>query len=179
MFILVVGFLLIVSNCYGQRYYHNYPGQRYYFVYPTIDYPKYYRHYSNRNHDYNQHPPMYLIEREKVNQPVNQQSYYPVANYKSGQRYKQPPHYLDYDDNDHHDDNNQRHNQPIRPHVRFFGQPAPYAHTHDNFDKETTIDEIQSKKINPIPHAFNPALRSSLTRLQQNEANYHRIKNPR
>lgn len=54
-----------------------------------------------------------------------------------------------------------------------FGQPG-YDHTHDNFDRETTSDELISKRLNPIPHILNPGIRRGVTGLQHIEARYHR-----
>uniref|UniRef100_T1KWG4 Secreted protein n=1 Tax=Tetranychus urticae TaxID=32264 RepID=T1KWG4_TETUR len=56
---------------------------------------------------------------------------------------------------------------------RQYGQPADFAHSHDNFDREKTSDEIISARINPLPHIFNPGLRRGLTGLQHIEARYH------
>ena len=56
---------------------------------------------------------------------------------------------------------------------RQYGQPAEFAHSHDDFDREKTSDEIISARINPLPHIFNPGLRGGLTGLQHIEARYH------
>uniref|UniRef100_T1KFV7 Uncharacterized protein n=1 Tax=Tetranychus urticae TaxID=32264 RepID=T1KFV7_TETUR len=57
---------------------------------------------------------------------------------------------------------------------RKFGEPADFAHSHDNFDREKTSDEIISARINPLAAIINPGLRRGLTGLQHVEARYHK-----
>lgn len=60
-----------------------------------------------------------------------------------------------------------------------YGQPAPGSHTHDNFDREKTSDEVISARINPLPHFFNRVgIRRGLTTLQQIEARYNQKPHP-
>lgn len=59
------------------------------------------------------------------------------------------------------------------PIKRHYGQPNPYANSNDRFDKELTPEEIESARINPLPHVFNPLIRKGVTGLQQIEARYH------
>uniref|UniRef100_T1K5L7 Uncharacterized protein n=1 Tax=Tetranychus urticae TaxID=32264 RepID=T1K5L7_TETUR len=168
----------IFQNCYTQRFYHYYPN-RYRFVYPMIDYQKYRRPVNYHDYHQDQFHPVYLND----DQESFKNDYYPILKNYKGNRYKKPPHYLDENVNYGYDyeanqPNYDNHQEPIEPHVRFFGQPAPFAHSHDNFDKETTADEVISRRINPLPHSFNPALRSSITRLQHIEANQQKSGQP-
>lgn len=54
-----------------------------------------------------------------------------------------------------------------------FGMPVPGAHSNVNFDRQTTIDELRSKQINPTPFIINPALQRGIANLQRLEAAYH------
>lgn len=59
-----------------------------------------------------------------------------------------------------------------------FGQPlGNYGSDGDDFDQETTPEELQSKRINPLPHLVNPGIRRGVQNLQQIEARYQRQPN--
>ncbi|RWS18870.1 hypothetical protein B4U80_06042 [Leptotrombidium deliense] len=54
-----------------------------------------------------------------------------------------------------------------------FGQPAPFSHSDDFFDRETTSDEKISQQLNPV-QGINPFIRVGVTNLQQIEAHNER-----
>ncbi|RWS04913.1 hypothetical protein B4U79_04989, partial [Dinothrombium tinctorium] len=59
-----------------------------------------------------------------------------------------------------------------------FGQPLPFSHSSDFFDRETTSDEIISNRLNPIQQ-INPFIRYGVTNLQQIEAHNERKPYPK
>lgn len=58
--------------------------------------------------------------------------------------------------------------------IRHFGLPDGSAHSHDDFDKEKTVDERISARINPIPFVLNSGIRMLTSQLQHKEANFIR-----
>ncbi|KAI1307664.1 hypothetical protein HDE_00684 [Halotydeus destructor] len=59
-----------------------------------------------------------------------------------------------------------------------FGQPGPsFDYGDDTFDQETTPEELQSKRINILPHILTPVITRGLQQLQHGEARIQRNPN--
>ncbi|RWS04912.1 hypothetical protein B4U79_04988 [Dinothrombium tinctorium] len=58
--------------------------------------------------------------------------------------------------------------------TRMLGAPLPFAHTYDDFDKQTTIDERFMEYYYPLPYMVNPGIRAAVTKFQDLEKTYHK-----
>ncbi|RWS22991.1 hypothetical protein B4U80_05646 [Leptotrombidium deliense] len=66
---------------------------------------------------------------------------------------------------------------PVRrqhQHQQMLGEPMPFSHSYDNFDKETTFDEHMFELFHPFRYGVNPGIRAAVTRFQELEKTYHR-----